>query len=75
MKLRYFKEKESGDYGAIVSKPDVLGYWGRATCLTGDPTSMSTTRLGLDFLRDSVRIVSKKSIPKKWLKAINGETI
>lgn len=72
MKLRYFKEIESGDYGAVVSVADLMGFWGRATCIRNDPASMSTTRLGVNFLRENARLVPKSKVPKKWLRAIAG---
>lgn len=73
MKLQYFREIESGDYGAVDTESFSNMEWeGRSTAIEGDITSVCTTMLGNEFLAKYTKEVPKAKVPKKWLRAIEG---
>ncbi len=73
--LKYYQERnKAGDY--VSADPSTLEYYrklgknemeGRATAIQGDVTSVCTTGLSLEWLRNKCRRVRKADIPQKWL--------
>ena len=74
MKLCYFRETVSGDYGVVDIKSWQGNLFeGRTTSISGDHKSMGTAMMSHDFLIKNTKRVRRNQIPKKWLKAIQGE--
>lgn len=73
MKLQFFKEKETGDYGVIdIESFDNMKYEGRTSVIQGDPKSVATTMISNEFMAYHVKLVSEKYVPKVWRDALEG---
>ena len=78
--LRFYQEKESGDY--LVADETTAEYYksigrpgeleGRATAIAGELGSVQSTGMSWAFLR-KCRRVSRKDVPRKWLDMLIGE--
>lgn len=76
----YYQEKDSGDYLCIderswryykqIYPQDSRRYEGRATAITGQVSSVCTTSLTIEYLRENCKRVLKKDIPQDWLEML-----
>ena len=77
----YYQEKDSGDYLCIDERswryylqinPATEGrrYEGRATCITGQVSSVCTTGISQQYLREKCKRVLKRTIPQEWLEML-----
>lgn len=74
MKLQYFKEIESGDYGVVDLDEQIAMYFeGRTTSVEHDINSVSTSMIGSEFLAYATKLIDVKKVPKRWLKALKDE--
>lgn len=75
--IQFFQE-DSGDYLAIETATnryyrDTFGkdhFEGRATAIEGLVTSVCTTGVSRQFLREQCRRLAKRLVPAAWQKAI-----
>ena len=75
MALRYYREKDTGDY--LCVDPDTCSYYqrirqeptmeGRAVAIAGLISSMCTTGIGLAYLSKSCKRIRKMDVPTEWI--------
>lgn len=67
----YYKE-DNGDYLAIDNqlKDCSSNFSGRATAIANQVTSVCTTGISIEFLKENCKKIGKNKVPKEWLKAI-----
>jgi len=73
--IKYYKERESGDYLCVDAS--TLSYFlenfshnaceGRSTCIEGNPHSICTCSMDVDYLKDNCVRVKRSQVPKDYL--------
>ena len=76
--MKYYQETESGDFLSVdtstksyydsIGQPGMLE--GRSTCLAGNRLSVNTTKIDIDYLKETCKPVAKKNVPKEWLNVL-----
>lgn len=56
---------DTADYYHRIGQPRIRE--ARATCLAGDPMSICTTGLSIDWLAENCTPVRKADVPAEWL--------
>ena len=76
--ILYYRETEAGDYLAIETESNDYyrrnfgndHFKGRATAISENVGSVTTTGISRGYLRTACKRVAKNRVPKEWLRAI-----